>query len=235
MCEPDVAVPLLIDAVKARPRRVAQGRSQAGERRGGLHSSARARVQRAHRRHGRMPSKLPLGWNGAYRHFRHPMDYLGADGGGGVGAGPGLTVGAALALKGSRRVVVGIMGDGDYLMGVTALDGDALQAAVPDDRRQQPVVLQRRAAPGARRASAGGRWRTSGSGSASTSPTSILRPWRARRAPSASGPSSSLPSLETSLEQAIREVQKGAVCVVDVRVVPGYDAPMSGAPAAARR
>ena len=66
-------------------------------------------------------SKLPLGWNGAYRHFRHPMDYLGADGGGGVGAGPGLTVGAALALKGSRRVVVGIMGDGDYLMGVTAL------------------------------------------------------------------------------------------------------------------
>ena len=28
------------------------------------------------------------------------MDYLGADGGGGVGAGPGLTVGAALALQG---------------------------------------------------------------------------------------------------------------------------------------
>ena len=42
-------------------------------------------------------SKLPLGWNGAYRHFRHPLDYLGADGGGGVGAGPGCTVGAALA------------------------------------------------------------------------------------------------------------------------------------------
>ena len=32
---------------------------------------------------------LPLGWNGAYRHFRHPLDYIGLDGGGGVGAGPG--------------------------------------------------------------------------------------------------------------------------------------------------
>ena len=47
-------------------------------------------------------SKLPLGWNGAYRHFRHPLDYLGADGGG-VGAGPGLTIGAALAMKEKKQ------------------------------------------------------------------------------------------------------------------------------------
>mgnify|MGYP003338150905 CR=1 FL=1 len=60
-------------------------------------------------------TKLPLGWNGAYRHFKHPLDYLGADGGGGVGAGPGLTVGAALALQGSGRLAVGLCGDGDFL------------------------------------------------------------------------------------------------------------------------
>jgi len=66
-------------------------------------------------------TKLPLGWNGAYRHFRHPLDYLGADGGGGVGAGPGLTVGAALALRGTGRIPVGIVGDGDFLMGNTAV------------------------------------------------------------------------------------------------------------------
>src|SRR5437764_15083808 len=65
-------------------------------------------------------SKLPLGWNGAYRHFRHPLDYLGADGGGGVGAGPGLTVGSALALTGTKRIVVGIVADRDFLMGNTA-------------------------------------------------------------------------------------------------------------------
>ena len=49
-------------------------------------------------------TRVPLGWHGAYRHFRHPLDYLGLEGGGGVGAGPGLTVGAALALKGSGRI-----------------------------------------------------------------------------------------------------------------------------------
>ena len=53
--------------------------------------------------------------------FRHPLDYLGSDGGGGIGGGPGISVGAALALKGSGRLPVAICGDGDYLMGVTAL------------------------------------------------------------------------------------------------------------------
>ena len=60
---------------------------------------------------------LPLGWDGDIWHFRHPLDFLGSDGGGGIGAGPGLTVGAALALKGSGRLPVAILGDGDYLMG----------------------------------------------------------------------------------------------------------------------
>ena len=53
--------------------------------------------------------------------FRHPLDYLGSDGGGGVGGGPGISVGAALALKGSGRLPVAVCGDGDFLMGVTAL------------------------------------------------------------------------------------------------------------------
>ena len=38
-----------------------------------------------------------------------------------------------------------------------------------------------------------------------------------------------------ALEEAIEHVKKGAVCVVDVRVVPGYDTPMSGAATPARR
>jgi len=53
--------------------------------------------------------------------LRHPLDYLGKDGGGGIGSGPGLAVGAALALKGSGRLVVATLGDGDTLMGITAL------------------------------------------------------------------------------------------------------------------
>src|SRR5258708_29730437 len=64
---------------------------------------------------------LPLSWQGSFWHFRHPLDFLGSDGGGGVGGGPGISVGAALALKGSGRLPIGICGDGDFLMSVTSL------------------------------------------------------------------------------------------------------------------
>ena len=62
-----------------------------------------------------------MSWNGASWPLRHPLDYLGSDGGGGVGGGPGISVGAALALKGSGRLAVAVCGDGDFMMGCTAL------------------------------------------------------------------------------------------------------------------
>ena len=43
--------------------------------------------------------RLPLGWPADACDFQDPLDYLGTDGGGGVGAGPGMAVGAALALR----------------------------------------------------------------------------------------------------------------------------------------
>ena len=89
------------DRAAAPSFRPADGRAHSARR--------RASAERGDaRRRSSAFTRLPLGWNGAYRHFRHPLDYLGHDGGGGVGAGPGLTVGAALALKGSGRMPVGI-------------------------------------------------------------------------------------------------------------------------------
>jgi hypothetical protein len=64
---------------------------------------------------------LPLSWNGATWPFRHPLDYLGSEGGGGVGGGPGNSIGAALALKGTGRLPVAVCGDGDFMMGATAI------------------------------------------------------------------------------------------------------------------
>src|SRR5262249_18328052 len=64
---------------------------------------------------------LPLSWDDRWLTFRHPLDYIGSDGGGGGGGGPGIFVGAALALKGSGRLPVAICGDVDFLMGVTAI------------------------------------------------------------------------------------------------------------------
>ncbi|SDW74539.1 thiamine pyrophosphate-binding protein [Roseicitreum antarcticum] len=66
---------------------------------------------------------VPLSWQGADWDFNHPLDFLGGDGGGGIGAGPGLAVGAALALRDTQspRLPVAVCGDGDFLMGCTAL------------------------------------------------------------------------------------------------------------------
>ena len=50
---------------------------------------------------------LPLSWDGGSWPFRHPLDYLGSDGGGGIGGGPGIAVGAALALRGTGPVAGG--------------------------------------------------------------------------------------------------------------------------------
>jgi len=65
--------------------------------------------------------RLPLGWHGADLVAGHPLDFLGMDGGAGIGSGPGMAVGAALALEGSGRLPVAVLGDGDFLMGGTAV------------------------------------------------------------------------------------------------------------------
>ncbi len=65
--------------------------------------------------------RAPLGWHVDALPIRHPLDYLGADGGAGIGGAPGMSVGSALALRGRGRLPVAVFGDGDYLMGVSAL------------------------------------------------------------------------------------------------------------------
>src|SRR6266567_1876742 len=63
-------------------------------------------------RHNPSYIRLPLGWPGEYCRFAHPRDYIGFDGGGGIGSGPGMAIGAALALRGSDRLPVAVLGDG---------------------------------------------------------------------------------------------------------------------------
>ena len=99
--------------------------------------------------------RLPLGWHGADLEAGHPLDFLGMDGGAGIGSGPGMAVGAALALEGSalegsgrlagRRPGRRRLPDGRD----RALDRGALPAAAADRGGEQLVVLQRRGPPGA--------------------------------------------------------------------------------------
>jgi thiamine pyrophosphate-dependent acetolactate synthase large subunit-like protein len=53
--------------------------------------------------------------------FTKPNQSLGGSGGAGLGYGPGASIGAALALKGSGNIPVAIQSDGDMLMTSSAL------------------------------------------------------------------------------------------------------------------
>jgi thiamine pyrophosphate-dependent acetolactate synthase large subunit-like protein len=173
--------------------------------------------------------RLPIGWNGAYRDFNHPLDYLGADGGGGIGSGPGMCVGAALALQGSGRVAVGITGDGDFLMGVTAL-WTACHYRIPllliisnntsffNDEMHQERVARERARP------VENRW----IGQRMNDPDIDLASMARAQGALAFGPITDLAALDGAMATGLTAVREGKVCVLDVRVMPGYDANLSG-------
>jgi thiamine pyrophosphate-dependent acetolactate synthase large subunit-like protein len=171
---------------------------------------------------------LPLSWNGAWWPFRHPLDFIGSDGGGGIGGGPGISVGAALALRGSGRLPVAICGDGDFLMGATAL-WTAAHYRVPvmfviannrsfynDEVHQERVARMRD-----RRIE--NKW----IGQRIADPdVDLVKIARAQGAVGF-GPVRSVEELAPAFETAIRAVEAGSVVVVDVRVEPGYTPAMT--------
>jgi thiamine pyrophosphate-dependent acetolactate synthase large subunit-like protein len=173
---------------------------------------------------------LPLSWNGAWWPFRHPLDYLGSDGGGGIGGGPGISVGAALALKGSGRLPIAICGDGDYLMGVTAL-WTAAHYRIPlllviannrsffNDELHQERVARMRNRP------VENRW----IGQRIADPEIDLAAMARAQGGQGFGPVSNETELTKALQSAIVAVDNGDVAVVDVRVEPGYAPAMTSA------
>ena len=67
--------------------------------------------------------RAPLSWTGADWPVDNPYGSLGYDGGGGIGSGPGMAVGAALALRDekSKLLALAVLGDGDFLMNASAI------------------------------------------------------------------------------------------------------------------
>ena len=171
--------------------------------------------------------RLPQSWSDGLWEFRHPLDYLGTDGGGGIGSGPGMSVGAALALRdsGSERLPVAVLGDGDFLMGVTAL-WTAVRNSVPllvivannrsffnDELHQERVALQRGRPPE-------NRW----IGQAIRDPDIDLATMARGQGCTGIGPVENPRKLVPAMREAVAAVRAGKVCVVDVRVAPGYSA-----------
>jgi thiamine pyrophosphate-dependent acetolactate synthase large subunit-like protein len=173
---------------------------------------------------------VSLSWNGATWVFDHPLDYLGSDGGGGVGGGPGISVGAALALKGSGRLPVAVCGDGDFLMGVTALWTAAhyripLLVVVANNRSFFNDELHQERVARMRNRPVENRW----VGQRISEPDIDLAAMARAQGGQGFGPVTAITDLAPTLAKAIAAVEAGAVAVVDVRVEPGYTAATTAA------
>ena len=173
---------------------------------------------------------LPLSWDENWVAFKHPLDYLGSDGGGGVGGGPGISVGAALALKGSGRLPIAICGDGDFLMGVTAV-WTAVHYKIPllfilaNNRSFYNDELHQERMARARNRPVENKW----IGQRMSEPEVDLAAMGRAQGAVGFGPITSPADLGPALQKAIAEVDAGGVAVVDVRVEPGYTVVMTQA------
>lgn len=168
-------------------------------------------------------ARVPLGWAGPLRHFEHPLDQIGHSGGGGVGSGPGMSVGAALGLRGSGRLAVAVLGDGDMLMGITAI-WTAVHYDIPllivvannrsyfNDEIHQERIARRRDRP------VENRW----IGQRIADPAPDIAKLAEAQGARGIGPIMDAVSLHTAVADAVRMVRDGKVVVVDVHIGPGY-------------
>ena len=172
--------------------------------------------------------RLPLSWSGEMWDFEHPMDFLGYDGGGGIGSGPGMAVGGALALKGSDRLPLAVIGDGDFLMGVSAF-WTAANARLPlltvvvnnrsffNDELHQERVARQRSRP------VENRW----IGQRIADPEPDLAMLARAQGLTGIGPVKTLAQLQDALSEGIKTAQGGGCVVIDVHVDPGYSQAMA--------
>ncbi len=232
-CEPEVAVPALLATLgPGSARAAATGTKEfptpAGDKLTVDHLAVALR-----KAVGDRPTSLThvsLSWNGANWEFNHPLDYLGSDGGGGVGGGPGISVGAALALKDSGRLPVAVCGDGDFLMGVTALWTAAhyripLLVVVANNRSFFNDELHQERVARMRNRPVENRW----VGQRISEPDIDLAGMARAQGAQGFGPVTSIVELAPTFAKAIAAVEAGAVAVVDVRVEPGYTAAATAA------
>ncbi len=235
LASPDRLVECLLDelpaaaAVRAAPQRAAVPERGPDTIEGRLSVQALARTSTdALALHNPAYIRLPLGWPGDCCRFAAPLDYVGFDGGGGIGSGPGMAVGAALALRGSDRLPVAVLGDGDYLMGLTAL-WTAVHYRIPvlvlvannesffNDELHQERIARLRGRPVENKTI----------GLRMSDPPNDLAMLARGQGAIGIGPVRSVDALKKAIDEGVRHVRAGSVCVIDVSVAPEYSRAMS--------
>jgi thiamine pyrophosphate-dependent acetolactate synthase large subunit-like protein len=166
---------------------------------------------------------ISLSWHGDFWDWHHPLDYIGSDGGGGVGGGPGISVGAALALKGSGRMPIADCGDGDFMMSSNSL-WTAVHYRIPllmvvannrsfynDEVHQERMAI-------ARSRPVNNKW----IGQRISDPDIDIAGVAKAQGAKGFGPCNNAGELEKALKEAIAAVEAGHVAVVDARIIPSY-------------
>ncbi len=173
---------------------------------------------------------VSLSWNAATWPVSGPLDYFGGDGGGGIGAGPGHSIGAALALRGSGRLPIAVCGDGDFMMGSTAI-WTAVHYQIPvlivvannqsfyNDEVHQERMARLRNRP------VENKW----IGQRVSEPGIDIGAIAGAQGAVGFGPVEKGEDLLPVLQQAIAALREGHVVVVDVRIATGYTPAMNAA------
>jgi thiamine pyrophosphate-dependent acetolactate synthase large subunit-like protein len=169
-------------------------------------------------------SLLNRGWPSDIWPFKSALAYLGKDGGGGLGSGPGLSVGAAVALERMGRYAVSVLGDGDFCMGATAI-WTAVHHRIPmlilidnnrsyfnDELHQQNVAR-------ARGRDVRNRW----IGLRMEDPMPDIATLARGQGAVGIGPVTRAADVAAALEEGVGVLKQGGVCVIDFHVDPGED------------
>jgi benzoylformate decarboxylase/acetolactate synthase-1/2/3 large subunit len=153
--------------------------------------------------------------------FQRTDQFLGRSFAGGLGYGTGASIGAALALRGSGRVVVDLQGDGDFLYTPQALwtaahDGIPLLVVIDSNRsyfqdeRHQRAVARHRGRPPER----------VGMGITIDEPAVDHASLARSLGVAAEGPIEDYAELEAALARAVARVRSGEPVLLDVRTTP---------------
>jgi len=168
--------------------------------------------------------RAPLGWHVDALPIRHPLEYLGADGAAGIGGAPGMSVGSAIALRGTGRLPVAVFGDGDYLMGVSAL-WTAASTRTPlliviANNTGYYIDEQHQAMTSATRGRA---VETAHVGQRIAEPEIDLLAMARAQGFEGCGPIARRAALRDAVVAGVRAVEEGECFLIDVRIRPDYE------------
>ena len=228
--DPDAAVADLLEALPSKsdraPASMASKDTQAQSGNSGDRINLRQVASTLAQAVGEQPvtfATLPRAWPISLWQHRHPLDFLGKDGGGGVGSGPGTTIGAALALEDSGRLTIGILGDGDCVMSINAF-WTAAHYRIPalfivaNNRSYYNDELHQEGVARTRGRNTANRW----IGQRIDNPAPDIAKMAEAQGVMGIGPVVSTGDLDDAIRRGVECVRGGNPCLIDVHIDPGH-------------